>query len=354
MKTVSIHASALKSGILLLALLFASSARAQLYSVLDIGYLGVNGTTTGVNNSGAVVGYIDRGSSNYQAFEYQNGTMTFIGGANGTTSRAFGINDLGEVVGDTSNAGAFAYSNGVMTLLPSTATAYAVNDSGTIVGINSQSAAFEYSNGTTNSLLPAFSFSYGKAINSTGTIAGDYTTNTSNGPTHHAFVIWNGVLMDVGSFFGGSSYSTGMSDNGYAIGTYTIGGITRSFEYLVNSGAADFGTLGGDQAFAKGINRGETIVGSSNLVANGPLSAFIRLNFEMEDLNRLLPQGSVHLTSANAISQDGDIAAMGSDGHGYLLTPMVTAIPEPSTYATIIGLAAFALAVARRRRRGAF
>ena len=66
----------------------------------------------------------------------------------------------------------------------------------------------------------------------------------------------------------------------------------------------------------------------------------------MYDLNKLMSLNGVTLTDATALNDLGQIVADGSDGNAYLLTP----IPEPSTYAAILGVAALGLAVMRRRR----
>ena len=115
-----------------------------------------------INNSGQIAGW----SGN--AFLYTNGVMTDIGtlpGAGASFSRAYGINDLGDVVGAAYIMGldsdpfhpqprAFIYSNGAMTNLNSLVgpasgwlleEARDINESGQIVGwgqYNGQSRAF--------------------------------------------------------------------------------------------------------------------------------------------------------------------------------------------------------------------
>ncbi len=72
----------------------------------------------------------------------------------------------------------------------------------------------------------------------------------------------------------------------------------------------------------------------------------------MQDLNLLIPPLSgITLTSAVGIDSAGEIVAFGTDASGqtneYFLTPLESAVPEPSTFA-IMGL--MIVAVAARRR----
>ena len=123
----------------------------------DLGTLGgIYGSSAyGINASGQVVGYsyITGAGNNifsnvFHAFLYSNGTMQDLGTLGGSDSQANGINDSGEVVGesDTTNDSAqhaFLYSNGSMTDLNSLISpssgwtlldATAVNDNGQIAG----------------------------------------------------------------------------------------------------------------------------------------------------------------------------------------------------------------------------
>jgi probable HAF family extracellular repeat protein len=88
----------------------------------------------------------------------------------------------------------------------------------------------------------------------------------------------------------------------------------------------DLGTLSGGFTAAYAINDAGQVVGLSGS------RAFLYSGGKMMDLNYLLPQGTpATLWSAQAINNRGQILAMGSDGHDYLLTPDGVAAPEPSS-----------------------
>ena len=58
----------------------------------------------GVNDNGVLVGFYTDSASNFQGFEWVNGTFTTITCPNWTNTRAYGINDAGIIVGDNANA----------------------------------------------------------------------------------------------------------------------------------------------------------------------------------------------------------------------------------------------------------
>jgi probable HAF family extracellular repeat protein len=100
--------------------LIDASARAELFSVIDVGTIngGVN-MATGINDAGQVVVDITTPGSE-SAYVYSNGTKTGLG-TPGTSIYATAINNAGQVAGlSPTTAGtqqAFIYSNGMMTSL---------------------------------------------------------------------------------------------------------------------------------------------------------------------------------------------------------------------------------------------
>ncbi len=98
---------------------------------------------TGINDSGKVVGYAQTLLGDEHAFLYSGGDMIDLGTLDGSSTRAWGINNSGQVVGGADNGDAFLYSNGCIGDLNSLlangsgwtlTVATAINDNGQIVG----------------------------------------------------------------------------------------------------------------------------------------------------------------------------------------------------------------------------
>jgi probable HAF family extracellular repeat protein len=119
-------------------------------SVINLGNLGGSYSYGNVlNNRGQIVGYSYLpGNTAYHAFLWQNGTMSDLGTLPGdVNSQALGINDKGQVVGQSCNASScrgFIWQNGSMTdlnqLIPPNRNLYVyyggdINNSGQIPGL---------------------------------------------------------------------------------------------------------------------------------------------------------------------------------------------------------------------------
>jgi probable HAF family extracellular repeat protein len=158
---------------------------------------GVDVEPIAVNNSGVIVGQADTTTSDFQAAEWQNGTVKALGMLPGSlTSEALAVNSTGEAVGadvltSDSNAHAVLFANGTVTDLnaPGTgdASANAINDNGVIVGQGGNGHAFVYQNGQAtdlNSLIApgsGFTLLNATGINDNGVIVG--SAANSNGQT---------------------------------------------------------------------------------------------------------------------------------------------------------------------------
>jgi probable HAF family extracellular repeat protein len=150
--------------------------------------------------------------------------MTDLGTLGGTTSTAYGINDLGQIVGQSYLEGgpnhAFLYTGGVMLDLGTldldnpggtSSRAYAINNSGQIVGRASTAEgdthAFLYvgvpgAGGVMHDLgtlvLPENAFdSEAHAINNSGQIVG-WSMINANPQIYHAFRLY-GTMADLGT-----------------------------------------------------------------------------------------------------------------------------------------------------------
>lgn len=295
---------------------FIFNHRGFLYSggsMIDLGPGGANA----INNSGQVVGFIDPGGSEavptrYHPFLYSGGSMTDLGFG----GVAYGINDLGQIVGQTSVAHAFLYSGGSITDLGQMggngAAAADINNAGQIVGQGPNLEAYLYSGGTFIDVgygpLPRFGSeeAVALAINSSGQAVG---------------VTWTG-----------SEYIAFLYSNGLTINLATSPG----FKHCA----------------AHDINDSTQIVG--NCLMGG---IFLYSNGAMFDLSNLVVNlGGWSLSYANAINNLGQIVGSGGfmgENRAYLLTPtspdFLASAPEPSTFALAgAGLAA-AIFFSRRR-----
>jgi probable HAF family extracellular repeat protein len=271
---------------------------------------------TGINQVGQIVGLGTFGGTQ-RAFLWQNGQVTDLGALGGLSSRAFAINNLGDVVG-----------------------CYAI-------GSNGAEHAFVWRKGTMtdlNSLIPTDSgwvLECAAAINDAGQIVGVSTVGQ-----RRAFVWQDGQVTDLGTwrYWNGASDSRGINNIGQVVGAAVDfvfqspegeGGDPIVFEvwraFLWQSGTiSDLGMLGMSLtagAIATAINDTGYVVGFS-FVPDDPSSirAFLWTSVGgMADLNNLIPPNEGwHLEGAYAINQAGQIVGTGlhnGQARAFLLTP---------------------------------
>ena len=96
------------------------NASAIEYTLTDLGTLGgLTSSAYGINDDGQVVGDSYTSGGYDHAFLYSGGTMHDLGTLGGIESQAYGINNSGQVVGCSMTSGntathAFLYSGGAM------------------------------------------------------------------------------------------------------------------------------------------------------------------------------------------------------------------------------------------------
>ena len=303
------------------------------YTVTDLGTLGgVNSYAYGINNLGQVVGYSAiSGSSPTHAFLYSDGAMTDLGTLGGTISYAYGINDAGQIAGYSAITGitpahAFLYDpaeGGMIDLgtLPgdNNSAALGINSSGVVTGYSALALGYAtYYYGFTYQdawMSPIKGMSKSLAINDLGQVVG-YTDTTN-----HAILYQDRHYTDLGTLPGGTtSYAYGINNLTQVVG-YSYG-----HAFLWDAGAmTDLGTLGGANSYGTAINDAGQIVGYSNPTSSYTYHAFIYQDGVMSDLNALVPEGTGwNLTNAQAINSVGQIVGYGTingQTHAFLLTP---------------------------------
>ncbi len=169
-----------------------------------------------INDAGLVVGSANAGGTDLgHAVLWSGGSVQDLGTlGTGVYSEAWGINNLGHVVGwsftdgasGLSGVHAFLYrpARGMMDLTPQadTGTAYDINDAGQVTGYRTALGgyhAFRWQPGGMEDLgiLPGFAHSFGWALNASGQVAGNASSASGNS---ERFVrsIAGGGLQDLG------------------------------------------------------------------------------------------------------------------------------------------------------------
>jgi probable HAF family extracellular repeat protein len=345
----------------------ASAERAYLVDLdsqtaTDLGTLGGDSSSAwGINNAGQVVGesYTAEGPDpsgilNPHAFITGPGGvgMRDLGTLGGGSSRAFGINEAGEVAGSSDT------NDGVLHAFITGPNGTGMRDLGTLGGDSSAASAINNAGQVTGSSDAGLGLSHafitgpgGTGMRDLGTLGGD--ASFANGVNSAGRVVGFSYTAEGAAAFitgpngagmralgGGSADASGINDAGQVTGNFsTAGGGYHAFITGPDgAGLTDLGTLGGNVSNASGINEAGQVVGTSS-TAEGFAHAFITgpNGVGMTDLNSLvhLPDGWV-LTGARGINYAGQVIA--------------TAIPEPESYALLLAGLVLIAAMVRRRK----
>lgn len=203
-----------------------------------------------INAAGQVVGHARESAPNYYGHAvvwYQGALQSdlgFMGG--GTSSEAFGINDLGAVVGAaavaTGSFHAFLWENGRFTDLSTWnggsdfSKAFAINHQGAIVGLNDNVASI-WENGAVHALpMPPGVSAYTPAIDIND--SGDIIATGSKGYPFDVGVLWrNGDPIDLGTLPGGTiSRARRINEAGEVVGEANAAdGYFHAVKWIVTS-----------------------------------------------------------------------------------------------------------------------
>jgi probable HAF family extracellular repeat protein len=277
----------------------------------------------GINNADQIVGYFfqDTPPSN-NGFLYQNGAFTTIEAPGSLAlSAAIGINDRGQIVGESdlggSGARGFLYSNG----------------------------AFDTIN------VPGSFTTSANGINNRDQIVGTYVIDASNPVQIPAlgFLYADGVFSTIAVPGSAATKVNGINDSGQIVGTFT-NDFRSTHGFFDDKGV--FTTIDVPGRFftvAAGINNRGQIVGSfsdASGFAHGFLYAYGV--FTTMDIPGALSTG------LNGINDRGQIVGQSIDASNHGFSFVATPIPEPaSALLAALGLGSIGVLIRRRRSRPA-
>jgi probable HAF family extracellular repeat protein len=178
----------------------------------DLGTLGgENSKAYAINNKGQVVGESDTSSVGLKhAFIWQDGVMTDLGTLGGPSSKAYAINNKGQVVGSGDTASgvrhAFIWQKGEMSDLGvfygNYSDAYGINDKGQVVGgstsyggsVYSPVIPFMWQDGVMSEIYDGpplpVEGTSAQSINNKAQVVGD----VGNPMTANAYILQNGIM----------------------------------------------------------------------------------------------------------------------------------------------------------------
>lgn len=355
------------------------------YNFVDLGTLG--GTSSfalDINNLGWVTGNaqlaVGQPAPRLNGFVYTGGVLTNIGTLPGSNnfSRGYAINDSGVIVGESDNNGsrAFVYANGAMTGLTRVAgdndrgVAHDINNAGTIVGISSNGVASrptQWVGGVARDLgtLDGQTTSSGRAwgISESGLVVGHSARSGSSSQA----TLWNwpqagGQPIRLGSLQSTSfSEAFAVNDDGVAVGAAVKGStasgtsIRRAVVWRPHDDhyhIYELGSLGMTFSEAKDINDAGQIVGFATNISGSPQAAFLWNDGTMVDLTATYGSAfNFSFLSAEGINDRGDIVGWGLAANGQTHAYLLSAVPEPGSWALMaMGMAGLIAARAWRQR----
>ncbi|MDP7009319.1 MAG: hypothetical protein QGI78_07095 [Phycisphaerales bacterium] len=304
-----------------------------------------------INESGWVAGYGDAPNGMSQhGFVWTGNYLVHIvplNYPNGGQVWAYGINDLGDVVGYSSTGPsfhAFLWDGEQMQDLgkPDWAAAdYSraedINNNGWVVGM-AGGVPYDLRGFIKHDAvwdeIPTFGGNESRAysINDLNDVAG-WTRNEEG--KFRAFAIPQGnvdLMLDIGDLGGGAAKAFDVNNNRQIVGqSKGVDDFFHAFIWSQDEGMIDLGTLGGNESCAWSVSDSGVVVGKSEL-SNGETHGFIYMDGVMYDANHfIVPDIDITIVNVRDINSSGELAAIGEYPDGtkrpYLLTPMGT-VPE--------------------------
>lgn len=331
------------------------------YTATELGSLYGQATAAyGINDLGQVVG-ASRYGEDWRPFVWQNGAMAELPGMPHGEVRA--INNHGVILGNGPGQSVI-WENGTPQTLPVPSgglwpRGFAINDQNQVAGKcwcpAEHAMVWDGSGyrdlGSLAATFPEGDVSEARGINNAGQVVGWTGVSTLEGVRHHAFLWENGVMHDLGTLGGDFSKALAINSQGHVVGESHPGTPGGNHAFIYRNGAmTDLGspaTLAGAVSWASAlaINDSDQVAGYLNIEGQGS-RAFVWESGTMYDLNSLalIPPGENWIfAEATAINNLGQIVVNDEWGRAFLLTP----VPEPSTIVLLGGM----VTVAGVRRR---
>jgi probable HAF family extracellular repeat protein len=346
------------------------------YYFRDLGVMdGISSMAWGINNNRQVVGWVNYaagGPLDSQAFLWTlSGGMQPLGTLGGRYSWAYKISDNGTIVGESQTGALPGFPNGIGTgfykplsqamqqmphLIPIPnppppwpySRAYGVNDSGQVAGFsNNLDAAMQaviWPNFTsTPTALGTFGGDHGVAfdINASGAVVGQAEVTPGSTDAHAFYWPGSGDIQDLGTLRAdgaGISTARGLNDMGDIVGGATNeDNLREAFIKLSGGNMTGLGGLGGSvdglMSLAQDVNANDEVVGYA-YTPEGVMHAFLYTeDGGLQDLNDLiinLPAG-VTLARALGINDSGEIVGYTTDTRAFLLSYDPSIVPLPGT-----------------------
>ena len=262
-------------GILLSLAVGLANASELLQGNFSFTYLSGLGTPFGLNDNGSIVG--GTGGDEGQGFLYTNGIVTPLNVPGSTQTIAYGINDLGDIVGSAASATSpgtipygFLYTDGTFSPIAVSGaagtSAQGVNSVGQVAGYfttaSGKRSGFLYSGGAFQSIdVPGAFSTYGRGINDAGEMCG--YVSFSNG-LESGFLYLNGIFTMLNVPGASATEAFGINDAGEVVGSFIDASGTHGFleQGLVYTTIDDPKTPSTVGTFAWEINNNGEISGS--------------------------------------------------------------------------------------------
>lgn len=297
----------------------------QQYTFQNITIRGAEGNVTvgGINDFGEISGSYTAGNGTDpnadpypQAFTDTNGGITVYGAGGapyGQHSIGGAINNEGQVVGSSGHyeetARGFLYSGGTFTEIDGPGNEYftralGVNDRGQVVGnmapTTSAGASQGYvwsGGGATAISYPGSTSTYATGINDNGQIVGYYSTPNRYGYTqYHGFLEFHGYMTPINVPGAVSTQVEAISNAGEVVGTYFDGQHYHGFIDQINQGGrmTFINAPGSADTWIHSVNDLGQVAGAYDISSSGPTTGFVATPGDthnlMADFNAMLPQ----------------------------------------------------------------